>query len=112
MKNEEIIKQVLEIYFQGSNWQRFLKEQVKRRSNNAKDMDKVLNKMDVAEKKFKFNKGQKIKTKRMEWTTGWDTLITKGKVIMDNKYFTVIDNGNYKTCVNKVDLYTKSVVLA
>ncbi|WP_275541049.1 hypothetical protein [Clostridium tetani] len=31
MKNEEIIKQVLEIYFQGSNWQRFLKEQVKKR---------------------------------------------------------------------------------
>ncbi|WP_282804666.1 hypothetical protein [Clostridium tetani] len=49
---------------------------------------------------------------RKIWTTGWDTLITKGKVIMDNKYFTVIDNGNYKTCINKVDLYTKSVVLA
>ncbi|BDR63981.1 hypothetical protein [Clostridium tetani] len=74
-------------------------------------VDKVLNKMDVAEKKFKFNKGQKIKTKRMEWTTGWDTLITKGKVIMDNKYFVVLDNGVYKECVNKVDLYTKSVVL-
>lgn len=48
---------------------------------------------------------------RKIWTTGWDTLITKGKVIADNKYFVVLDNGVYKECVNKVDLYTKSVVL-
>ncbi|BFN04342.1 hypothetical protein [Clostridium tetani] len=40
MKNEEIIKRVLKIYSQGGNWQRYLKEQVKRRNENAKDMDK------------------------------------------------------------------------
>ncbi|AJA42631.1 hypothetical protein phiCT9441A_18 (endogenous virus) [Clostridium phage phiCT9441A] len=40
MKNEGIIEQVLEIYKLGGNWQKFLKEQVKRRSNNAKDVDK------------------------------------------------------------------------
>ncbi|AAO35660.1 hypothetical protein phiCTC2A_15 (endogenous virus) [Clostridium phage phiCTC2A] len=84
-------------------WQCFIDRQER--------VDKIVNKMDVAEKKFRFNKGQKVKTKRMEWTTGWDTLITKGKVIADNKYFVVLDNGVYKECVNKVDLYTKSVVL-
>ncbi|WP_275541113.1 hypothetical protein [Clostridium tetani] len=31
MKNEEIIKKVLKIYSTGGNWQRFLKEQVKKR---------------------------------------------------------------------------------
>ncbi|BDR67007.1 hypothetical protein K144312032_12350 [Clostridium tetani] len=31
MKNEEIIKRVLKIYKLGGNWQRFLKEQVKKR---------------------------------------------------------------------------------
>ncbi|WP_317722967.1 hypothetical protein [Clostridium tetani] len=40
MENKETIDQAIEIYFKGGNWQRFLKEQVKRRSNNAKDMDK------------------------------------------------------------------------
>lgn len=79
--------------------------------NREYKLDKVANKMDQAEKRFRFNKGQKIETKRVEWTTGYDTLITKGKVCADNKYFIVIDNGNYKTCINKVDLYTKSVVL-
>ncbi|WP_275541108.1 hypothetical protein [Clostridium tetani] len=33
MKNKEIINKVLEIYFQGSNWQRYLKEQVKKRES-------------------------------------------------------------------------------
>lgn len=40
MKNEEIIEQVLEIYKLGGNWQKFLKEQVKKRESiNIKNIE-------------------------------------------------------------------------
>ncbi|WP_282804555.1 hypothetical protein [Clostridium tetani] len=40
MRNEEIIKRVLKIYSQGGNWQRYLKEQVKKRESiNIKNIE-------------------------------------------------------------------------
>lgn len=74
-------------------------------------LDKVVSKMKQAQKEFRFKKGDKLKARRTEWTSGMHVTTTKGTVLEDNKYFVLVDTGNYKMCINKVDLYTKSVVL-
>ncbi|MGU9539617.1 hypothetical protein ACQX0N_11695 [Clostridium tepidum] len=41
MDNKEVIDQAVKLYFQGGNWQMYLKEEVKKRRNsNGKSMDK------------------------------------------------------------------------
>ena len=35
-----------------------------------------------------------------------------GKVVAITRYFIVVDNGRYRECINKVDLYTNVVKVA
>jgi hypothetical protein len=66
------------------------------------------NNMDKYKEIFNFKTGERVKF-RIKKARG--SKRTGGKVVFNNNYIVVIDNGAYKESINKVDLLTKDVII-